>query len=36
MPTLKDAPKGDFVFYETAPPTANGMPGLGRVEPRVV
>ena len=29
----KDAPKGDFVFYD-GPPTANGMPGLHHVEPQ--
>ncbi len=30
---LKDAPMGNFVFYD-GPPTANGMPGLHHVEPQ--
>src|SRR3989339_2258740 len=30
----KDAPKGNFVFYE-GPPTANGKPGIHHVEARV-
>ncbi len=30
---LKDAPKGDFVFYE-GPPTANGRPGIHHLESR--
>ncbi|MFH0829120.1 MAG: class I tRNA ligase family protein [Candidatus Kerfeldbacteria bacterium] len=29
----KEAPKGDFVFFE-GPPTANGMPHIGHVETR--
>lgn len=29
----KDAPKGDFVFFE-GPPTANGMPGIHHLEAR--
>ena len=29
----KDAPKGDFVFYE-GPPTANGRPGIHHLEAR--
>ncbi len=31
--TQKDAPNGEFVFYD-GPPTANGMPGLHHVEPQ--
>lgn len=30
---VKDAPEGDFVFFE-GPPTANGMPHIGHVETR--
>src|SRR3954463_3853737 len=29
----KDAPKGEFVFYE-GPPTANGKPGIHHLEAR--
>lgn len=29
----KDAPKGEFVFYD-GPPTANGKPGIHHLEPR--
>ncbi len=29
----KDAPKGEFVFYE-GPPGANGRPHIGHLEPR--
>ncbi len=29
----KDAPQGEFVFYD-GPPTANGRPGIHHLEPR--